>query len=84
MITVRLDPSLEKKLASACKKMLRSKSEIIKESLKNYLEQFEKSPSPFEAGKDLFGQSGSGRKNLSTQYKNLLRKKLREKHSHSH
>ncbi len=84
MITVRLEASLEKKLNALCKKTLRSKSEIIKESLRIYFSQQQQSSSSYEVGKDLFGKTGSGQRNLSTQYKNLLRKKLREKHARSH
>jgi len=37
---------------------------------------------PYQLGKDLFGKYGSGKGNLSQDYKKILKEKLREKYAH--
>jgi len=39
---------------------------------------------PYELGKNLFGQYGSGQTNLSTTYKKQFKNKLKLKFNHSH
>jgi hypothetical protein len=57
-----------------------SKSEIIKRALVLYFEDYHKKHSPYDLGKDLFGKYGSGIGNLSENYRNILKGKLRKKH----
>jgi len=44
----------------------------------------EKNPTmtPYQLGKDLFGKYGSGKGNLSQDYKKILKEKLRGKYAH--
>lgn len=37
---------------------------------------------PYQLGKDLFGKYGSGKGNLSQDYKKILKEKLRGKYAH--
>jgi RHH-type rel operon transcriptional repressor/antitoxin RelB len=81
MITLRLDPNLEKSLTQLANQRGVSKSEIIRKSLALYMEQLARSElSPWELGKDLFGKHGSGDGNLSSQRKQILSDRLKEKH----
>ncbi len=81
MISLRLPGELEQKLNKLSKTEKRSKSEIIKKALLMYLEKHDRTQRPFDMGEDLFGKHGSGSGTLSKDYKNILRERLREKHS---
>ncbi len=81
MISLRLTTDLENKLNKTAKSEKISKTEIIKRALILYFKDHQKQHSPYDLGKDLFGKYGSGNGNLSKDYKNLLKGKLREKHS---
>lgn len=81
MISLRLTSDLENKLNKISKNENISKSEIIKQALILYFEDYHKKHSPYDLGKDLFGKYGSGIGNLSKDYKNILKGKLREKYS---
>lgn len=59
-----------------------TKSDIIKKALNSYLESYFKTSSPYDLGKDLFGNYGSGQSNLSTDYKKMIKEKIHAKHSH--
>ena len=85
MISVRLDKSLEKQLEQTAKEKEVSKSQVIKESLTHYfnmLKQEQKQKTPYELGAELFGKYSSGKKDLSTSYKQKLKEKIRAKNSH--
>ena len=82
MTTIRLDPELEKMLETYAELENVSKSYIIKEALADYFSRNLQTASAFELGKDLFGQTASGKSDKSQQYKKLIRKKLREKRAH--
>jgi predicted DNA-binding protein len=79
-ISIRLDATLEQRLARASKKLRVNKSELIKQSLHAYLEQIEPSKTAFELGEDLFGADTTRDASLSATYKNQLKQKLRDKH----
>ncbi len=79
-ISVRLDRALESRLNHVSEKLRVNKSEIIKRSLEAFLEQFEQPPSAYELGEDLFGADKSPAKRIATDYKKLLKEKLRAKH----
>lgn len=82
MISVRLPKELETKINILVKKNSISKSEIIKQALTMYLNENEKKEeSSFELGKNLFGKYGSGDRNLSTQYKEKVKKIINEKYT---
>jgi len=81
MTCIRLSPELEEKLEQMAKNQHRTKSEIIKRALEDYLDRQERAPTAYDLGKDLFGRYGSGRNDLSREYKKFLRKKISEKHA---
>ncbi len=78
MITLRLDPKLEQQVSHVAKSLGLSKSELIRKSLVNYIENIEKK-SPWEAGHDLFGKYASGRDDLSSNRKKILKAKIKAK-----
>jgi len=82
MISLRLTQELEQKINKLSKAEKTSKSDIIKRALDFYFKDYQKKQNPYELGKDLFGKYGSANGNLSKDYKNILKEKLREKHSH--
>lgn len=81
MLNVRLSDDTEKELLRYCLDQGFSKSTVVKEALEAYLIQRRKTKSAFEAGVDLFGQEGSGRKDGSVSYKKRVKEKLHAKHA---
>ncbi len=81
MLNVRITEETEKELMRYCLDEGISKSTVVKEALVAYLAQKRKTRSAFEVGADLFGQEGSGSKNLSVSYKKKLKEKLNAKHT---
>ena len=76
MLTVRLPDELETevdRLAAAEKK---TKSDIIKEALREYIASHRDRKSSYEMGEDLFGIASSGESDRSTTYKQRLKDKL--------
>jgi hypothetical protein len=82
MTTVRLDSDIELKLDQFSSYMHRSKSEIIKQALEEYLSVHLSSDSPYDLGKELFGKYSSNDSDNSISYKNKLKGKLSEKYNH--
>jgi len=82
MISLRLPGNLENKLNQISKDEKLSKSEVIKQALVLYFEDYQKKHSAYDLGKDLFGKYGSKKGNISRDYKKILKDKLNEKHSH--
>lgn len=80
-ISVRLDRVLERRLNHVSEKLRVNKSEIVKRSLEAFLEQFDQPPTAYELGEDLFGADKSPSRTVATDYKKLLKEKLRAKHS---
>jgi RHH-type transcriptional regulator, rel operon repressor / antitoxin RelB len=78
MITLRLDPNLEKEISTVAKNLGLTKSDLIRKSLIEYLGKLE-SRNAWESGKDLFGRYSSGLKNLSVDRKTILKEKIRAK-----
>jgi len=78
MITLRLDPKLEQSINNTAKDLGLSKSELIRRSISEYLGKLKQS-SPWESGKDLFGQYSSGRGDLASKRKELVKNKIRAK-----
>ena len=82
MLTVRLTPEMESeidRLASAEKK---TKSDIVKDALKEYIHTHHETGSSFELGEDLFGIAASGDGDRSATYRKRTKEKLRDKHAH--
>ncbi|MCF7970981.1 MAG: ribbon-helix-helix domain-containing protein [Methylococcaceae bacterium] len=80
MITLRLDPSLERSIKNTAKSLGVTKSELIRRSITEFLNNTE-TPSPWELGADLFGKYASGQDNLSQDRKSLLKEKIKAKRS---
>lgn len=78
MITLRLDPNLEKEVRNTAKNLGLTKSDLIRKSILEYLGKIE-SPNAWDLGKDLFGRYSSGENNLSVDRKNILKEKIRAK-----
>jgi hypothetical protein len=78
MITLRLDPELENSIQRSAKLLGISKSELIRNSVTEYLSKLSK-PNPWELGKDYFGKYASGQTNLSSDRKLLLKKRIMAK-----
>ncbi len=78
MITLRLDPKLERTINDVAHRLGLSKSELIRKSVTEYIDKLEK-PSPWELGNDIFGKYASGQDNLSKDRKTLLKEKIRAK-----
>ena len=81
MISLRLPNDLHEKLNQISKNKKISKSEIVKRALILYFDDYQKKHSPYDLGADLFGKYGSGNGSLSQNYKQILKGKLREKHT---
>ena len=79
MLSLRLDPKLELAIEQKAKQLAISKSELVRNFLKEWLKE-KKLTSPHELGEDLFGNYGSGKKTLSVQAKKIAREKILKKH----
>lgn len=82
MVSLRLNQDEERRLEQLCQQQHKSKSEVLKSALQHYYESLEASRNPYELGKDLFDQAGSEETDLSTTYKQRLKDRLRDKHTH--
>lgn len=83
MISLRLPKSLEGKLNQISKKEARTKSDIIKELLENYVSNYSSSKNAYELGEEYFGKIATGRSDGSVNYKEAMKNKIREKHAAS-
>ena len=79
-ISVRLDDETAAALEALAVRSGRSKSQLIRESLIEYLGKQKPAPDAWELGKDLFGRFGSGRTDLAEKSEEILREMFREKH----
>ncbi len=84
MLSIRLPDDLEKDLAELAQSEHATKTEIVKNALSLYIENFKskKAQTPYDLGKEFFGKYGSEEGNLSTTYKTKLKEKLSEKYHH--
>ena len=82
MLTVRLPDDLEAEVDRIASTERRTKSDIVKDALQQYLAAHQQKRSSYEAGEGLFGIAASGENDRSGAYKRRIREKLREKHSH--
>jgi len=80
MITLRLNPTLEKTVQKTADAFGISKSELVRESIISYLDNLKK-PSAWELGADLFGQHSSQDGNRSKNRKDLIRQKIQKRSS---
>lgn len=78
MITLRLDKKLEQQINNTAKNLGLSKSELIRKSITEYLNKL-KQPNAWDIGEDLFGKYSSGRGNLSSDRKELIKSTIKAK-----
>ena len=81
MISVRLNEEILKKISTLMNIKQTNRTEIIKQAVSEYYDRNAQDLSPFELGKDLFGQYGAG-ETLSMGYKKKIKERLNEKHPH--
>lgn len=79
-ISIRLDKALEESLRRHLQIEGISLSNFIREAVSEKLSRHANRPTPYELGEPLFGRYSSGRDDLSTNRKALLREKLNAKH----
>jgi hypothetical protein len=82
-LTVRLPESLDRALEEHCRVRRLSKSQVVIELLESHLSPQRAARSPFRQAEalGLVGCFSSGRNDLSSQRKQLLKEKLRAKHT---
>jgi len=80
-LSVRLDKKTESLLEETASMLQTSKAEVIKNSLTDYCSRLlaEKRARPYELIKDLLGNEGSGRGDLSERSEEILRKRFRRR-----
>ena len=76
MITLRLDKELEKSVENTAKAVGVSKSELVRLSIKDYLNRLNQSQA-WELGKEVFGKYQSENTNLARDSEKILREKFR-------
>jgi len=78
-ISLRLNIAVERELDKYARLEGRSKSELIRSLIADFVGTRSKRPTSWELGKHLFGRHGSGRSDLSVNRKSILREKLHAK-----
>ncbi|MFA4794654.1 ribbon-helix-helix protein, CopG family [Leptospira kirschneri] len=81
MISLRLPPELERKLDTFARSEGKSRSEIVKESIIEYIKNHGNIKTPFELGEDLFGKHSTDISDLSQNRKKYLRQSIQGKRS---
>ena len=82
MLSVRLPGDLETEIERLASTEKKTKSDIIKEALREYIALHREKNSSYTLGQDLFGIASSGESTRSKTYKQRVKDKLREKHAH--
>ena len=82
MLTVRLPSNLESEIDKLAAIEKRTKSDIIREAIQEYIDTRQKNDSSYTLGKDLFGKVSSGESDRSKTYRKRVKDKLSEKHAH--
>ncbi len=78
MLTLRLDPQMEQNLTNAAKKLGLTRSELVRQSIQEYLKNISRQ-TPWDLGSDLFGKYSSGLTDLSARRKEIIKEKIRGK-----
>jgi predicted transcriptional regulator len=83
MISIRLDEELDRLLRRTAKALGRTRSEVVKASLREYCSRVlsARAAVPYALIEDLLGRAGSGRGDLSTRGRKSLAESLRAKHA---
>lgn len=82
MLTLRLEQDVEERIRLEAERENRTKTELVKEAISEYLNKKVRSQSPFLLGEDLFGRYGSGESDRAETYKDRLKELLVAKHAH--
>lgn len=80
VLSIRLPDSLKRELERLAAEERTTKTQIVRRALERYVEAHRDQRSSYELGEALFGRHGSGESTRSTNYKRILREKLRAKH----
>jgi predicted DNA-binding protein len=75
-ITVRLNPDLQKELDLYARREGMTRSEFVRECIREYLVHRKECATAWELGKEIFGKHASGQSDRSTNRKQILREKL--------
>ena len=78
-LSIRLDPELESELARAAAQAGRSKSELVKASLREYLARLARRKTPYERGEGLLGDSPATAATLDLTSKDRVRSTIVER-----
>ena len=81
MFSLRLDKKTEKKIYEISENENMTKSDVVKEALEQYIDNYERKSNPYTLGKELFGKYSSGNSDNSTNYKEKVKKRVNEKMS---
>jgi predicted DNA-binding protein len=81
MLALRLPFELEEKLEEVSNFQNKTKSELLRNALEEYLSKLENKNNAFELGKEFFGKHGSGVSDNSVNYKKKLKDRLGAKRS---
>jgi len=82
MISINISSDYENRLDEMARNENTTISEIVENALQMYFVHCYSQPTPYQLGKELFGRHGSGKGDLSQNYKKILKEKLREKHTY--
>jgi hypothetical protein len=75
-ITIRLDDRMDKAVTAAARACGLTKSEFVRQCLRERLEQDTSTPTAWELGKHLFGKYSSDRGDLGRRAKRTAREKI--------
>jgi predicted DNA-binding protein len=81
MISLRLDKDTENQLIRIASAKGVTKSAFLRQILLERLDEEKHAATPWELGKESFGRMGSGRSDLATNRKSILKEKIRAKNS---
>lgn len=81
MLSLRIPDTLETKLLDLCREEKKTKTKIIQESLLLYIESKKQNTSAYELGKKYFGKYKTTPSDKSVNHKELIRKKIKQKHN---
>ncbi|EMJ52873.1 ribbon-helix-helix protein, CopG family [Leptospira interrogans serovar Valbuzzi str. Duyster] len=76
-----MPPELERKLNSFAKSEGKSRSEVVKDSILEYIKNHGKTKTPFELGEDLFGKHTSDVSDLAQNRKKYLHQSVKGKNA---
>ena len=82
-ISIRLDEATESRLRQLAMSKQQRLSEFVRQAIQEKLEREQDGESPYELGAVLFGRFSSGEAGRSAHRKELIKRRIRAKHSHA-